>query len=1196
MKVIVFLALLFPLALSAQEPLLMTPSGHEGSIAHIALSNDNKRILTASENDRTVCLWDAERSILLKKFPVTCSQLSFSPDDKLFFILNDSISIYDATGHLRSVLAPDENGFKTAAFSPDSKRLITSGWFHSRYWDATNGKMLADWGGKLSSFGSDGMFSEDGMLYAHVTETGVEIHHTITGNRIVNIEGQDVHMNQMCFSPDNHFLLMEGNKIFSIEKNEFVSNFYDEKTFWSGEFSPSGKYAAGTSRFDDSSVVIYNMDYSTIEFELKDLRVPVDFVLFSKDEKTIYLISENKIAAWELANKKELFTITEGEGSFEKIFDRNNEHVFTWSAASDTGKIYDLKTGKLYREITGHIGTITAAVTNVEGNRIITGDYSGKVIISRFPDAKTLAVLDKKTRGIFSTVFSPDHRYFIPLTFSNSLPVTDFKTGRVVNEFTSEYIFADAVYSKNGKWLLGRTFNGILSLWDLSNGKKLMVTGSEGHEVRNAVFDAKATGLILQYDNEIELWNILKLKKEKSYQINTGKILHIEFSADGNYFLTQNKDSNGYYRISTLYVWDGKTGKLLYSKTGHKELGVAQAKVGPTGKTVSYATNDLLEVMEIRSGKRLYQVKNKDAFIGGFLYSPDGTKILTSGVWSPLLKLLDASTGKLLFTLKGHAAEIQNAEFSQDGTKIYSVGKDRKMKVWEVRTGKLVTTIDAKFRDIVRVHISADKKNAILTSLDNSLSVWDISSKKNLYDVYGLTYKSILYKNPAQFYFCPPDAAKHLYYVTPDLKVITFEQLDIKYNRPDKVLESMGSPDTALIVSYAKAWHKRIKKLGVDTSAFEKSMGVPSAEILDRKNMAVEQNHPNIMLDITTSDGAFNLDRFNVWLNDVPLFGQRGIRLRERNSRKFDTLLLTDLTPGKNVIEVSVININGIESYREPLTVTYTPENPADSILHFIGLGIDRFREPGHSLNYSVKDIRDLAAALKEKLKGKIIIDTLFNEDLTVENVVALRNKLLKSSINDKVIVSYSGHGLLNKEYDYFLSTYDVNFKTPELHGLAYDELEKLIDSIPARKKLMLIDACHSGEIDKEEMANYTVILGDQGNTGLKGGEVYSTDTSNKRMGMKNSFELMQQLFANVSKSTGATVISAAAGTELAQEQGKLKNGVFTYALLELMRQKETTTVSDLKNYIKKRVIELTKGLQSPTTRSESISVDWYVW
>ena len=73
------------------------------------------------------------------------------------------------------------------------------------------------------------------------------------------------------------------------------------------------------------------------------------------------------------------------------------------------------------------------------------------------------------------------------------------------------------------------------------------------------------------------------------------------------------------------------------------------------------------------------------------------------------------------------------------------------------------------------------------------------------------------------------------------------------------------------------------------------------------------------------------------------------------------------------------------------------------------------------------------------------------------------------------MIISYSGHGLLSKDYDYFLSTYSINFKNPAENGLPYDELENLLDSIPARKKLMLIDACHSGEVDKEEFQQVTI-------------------------------------------------------------------------------------------------------------------------
>ena len=92
---------------------------------------------------------------------------------------------------------------------------------------------------------------------------------------------------------------------------------------------------------------------------------------------------------------------------------------------------------------------------------------------------------------------------------------------------------------------------------------------------------------------------------------------------------------------------------------------------------------------------------------------------------------------------------------------------------------------------------------------------------------------------------------------------------------------------------------------------------------------------------------------------------------------------------------------------------------------------------------------------------------------------------------------------------------------------------------------------------------------------------------------MKNSFELMQSLFVNVGKSTGATVISAAAGTQFALERGDLKNGVFTYSILEAMNKYPAIRISELRKIVGERVEKLTNGLQKPTSRNETISSDW---
>jgi hypothetical protein len=348
-------------------------------------------------------------------------------------------------------------------------------------------------------------------------------------------------------------------------------------------------------------------------------------------------------------------------------------------------------------------------------------------------------------------------------------------------------------------------------------------------------------------------------------------------------------------------------------------------------------------------------------------------------------------------------------------------------------------------------------------------------------------------------------------------------------------------------------------------------------------------------LKIEAKDDSLAIDRFNIWVNKVPVFGVKGISLKSRNSNRFDTTIYITLSIGTNRIETSVMNVSGMESYHEPLDVKYSSSQPVKQQMHFIGIGIDHFSDKSHDLQWSVKDIRDLAINFHKKYGADCIIDTIFDDEVTNDKLMALKIPLLKTTENDKVILAYSGHGLLSKDYDYYLSTYNVDFQDPERNGLPYEALEQLLDSIPAREKLMLIDACHSGEVDKEEMQHYREVQSQLVAAGIQKGVVLINKDSSK-LGMKSSVELMQELFVNVGKNTGATIISAAGGTQFALEKNNLKNGVFTYTILEYMQQHKHATIKELKEYVNQRVPELTSGMQSPTTRTENIAVNWEVW
>jgi hypothetical protein len=501
----------------------------------------------------------------------------------------------------------------------------------------------------------------------------------------------------------------------------------------------------------------------------------------------------------------------------------------------------------------------------------------------------------------------------------------------------------------------------------------------------------------------------------------------------------------------------------------------------------------------------------------------------------------------------------------------------------------------------------------IKSAYHNKVTYFDISRDIRMYNIYALN-KEILFWNgnqplkenrkvklivslegvPVFFtedkYYYSTKQVKNVIAFLYKGKRYTFEQFDLKYNRPDIVLERLGYADTMLIDAYRKAYLKRLKKMGFEEEDLSSDFHIPEAKIEHFEYMPVIEQQ-NIDIELHFNDTKEKLDRYNIWINEVPIYGMNGKSLKKLERSTFSVTENILLNDGMNKIQVSCLNEAGAESYKESVEITYQPKEINPEKLYFIGIGVDKYADAGHNLSYSVKDIRDISMQLKEKYGDQLSIDTLFNEDVSHEQVLKLKEKLLRTSVNDKVIISFSGHGLLSSSYDYYLATYDVDFKNPENKGLPYEELEWLLDSIPARQKLMLIDACHSGEVDKEELLAIDNLNEKQG---IKGATIAYEYKPN--LGMQNSFELMQELFTNVNKGTGATVISASGGTQFAQERGDLQNGVFTYCILELMQQKQEMKLSELKSAVGKRVEELTDGLQKPTSRNETIENDWRVW
>jgi hypothetical protein len=270
---------------------------------------------------------------------------------------------------------------------------------------------------------------------------------------------------------------------------------------------------------------------------------------------------------------------------------------------------------------------------------------------------------------------------------------------------------------------------------------------------------------------------------------------------------------------------------------------------------------------------------------------------------------------------------------------------------------------------------------------------------------------------------------------------------------------------------------------------------------------------------------------------------------------------------------------------------------------HFVGIGVSQYKDTNQNLKYADKDIRDIAKFLTKEYPG-IYIDTLFNENVTATNIQALKQRLKNTRPDDKVLVSFSGHGLLDENKKFWFATHNVDFKQPSQNGFSMNAITGLLEDIPARYRMITLDACHSGDI----VSGFTTptkmaILAEpvEEKSTIKGNIVINRKKENNASASL-LLKSMQLIFTDQLSNTGINLIAASSGTEYALEGEKWNNGVFTYALINgwnYAARKETNYnqihYRDLKQYLQKRVTELTYGQQTPNTVMENGELDWWL-
>lgn len=1088
--------------------------------------------------------------------------VSFSPDEKKVMTVSEdrTTKLWDAgTGLLLATLDYHNEKITAATFSPDGKKIAsTSRDNRAAIWDATTGKLLQRL--KIPAYWIESLaFSPDSKKLVTASLDGkLRIWNVVDGSIIMTFSDKQIGLNKVMYSPDGRMIATtcladSVVTLWNVSSGKIHSKFLNEdRGISSFEFSPLSDFIMVTDFHSTYENIhfwnILNGQQSRIQFDSIENIISSGL---SADGKYVCVATSNKMVKIFELNNYSMINSFPTESSITKVrFTPDGKQIAV--VMNNTVRLYDVQTGHSTATTFYHQKNILALCFSKDGDKIVTGSSDATAKLWEADSGNLLQQFSGIATRFYSIAYSPDGK-------------------KIASSGMGSYI------------------------WDRETGQKKYMLSNDTGWVSSIAYSKDGSKIVTaSFDSSIQVWDAVTRKELRTIRLQNSIAKSVEFSPDGKSILAlMNRVDWADTLSGDIKIWEVETGAMTWSSQLNSiYTGAESIQYSPNGKQICVAAGNSIYIVTIQT-TIVHELKGHERKVRMARFNHSGSQIVSASMDSSI-KIWDLSNRKIVFTSKKHIGPVVSATFSPDDKFVVSASLDKSIKIWDAHQGRLKKNIPDNSQAIYAASFSPDGKNILSLSLDQTARIWDASTGSLIYTFYSLPGEHYFGYLPIGFYQGTQEASKNLHFVSPTLEPINFDQFDVQLNRPDIVLAALGCQDRKLISYYRNAWEKRIKKLGFNNGINYQTIELPHAEIKLMPAKGVTANSDEIILHIKGLDHQKYLDRFNVWVNGVPLFGQKGSDLKLKNIKKLDTLIIVKLTPGNNRIEAAVINSAGLESLKKPITQNYRPTDFTLTNTWFIGIGIDSFIQSDYNLKYSTNDIRSLVNGLlnKEGKMGVVFIDTLFNRDVTIENIRSLKTKLYFANENDRIIIAYSGHGLLDEKLGYFLSTYDMDFQHPEKKGISYELLESLLDSIAPRKKLLLLDACHSGEVDQDEKLR----IADSPDTLLKGLKPTAYEGKVASLGMENSFSFMQKLFVNVERGTGSTVIAAAAGNQYALEKDNLKHGVFTFSVLSAIYKYPTMRLNQLKRYTNLLVPYLTDGRQQPISRNENIIMDWDVW